>query len=174
MTDFQKCCVIIKTGARRGECCGKHTEIMNPMSRLYFCKTHLKNIGEMDTLCTYGSTGILLSDDCNQAVQALPPDIKGEDNIKLLKGYINIRIMEPFVEHEVPLVFMSKLEGYGEHFDRASLAECIKSTIEYFISRPDAYVLQPGATLDNIRLMSISFNMHYYQFIANIRVDPRQ
>ena len=117
------------------------------------------------TLVNYGKDGLSF-DDMEKDIE---PDPIGECACKLLKGYINVRIGSPILYEDLPLVYMSNIDGYGEHFDRMSLAKCLKSTIEYLFTRPDIYTIQPNTTMSNIRLMSIRYDTYYGHFVAMIK-----
>lgn len=170
-----KCTTLVKSGTRAGERCGCSGYVLNPFTKEWSCKRHNKlsetDIDRLrsDVLCHYYG-GLRLADDIDAATAVLPPDPIGDENIKWLKGYINVKIEGPILYESLPLVFMSKLQGYGEHFDRASLAKCLKSTLEYIFTRPDYYVWQDGVSIETIYLMRIRYSTYYGKFIAEFEL----
>lgn len=176
MSTTRNCMAIIKSGARVGEVCNCQPFIYNPFLEEWHCKRHNKlNASQVSrinstVLCTYEG-GLRLGElDIDAAVAALKPDPIGEYNAKTLKGYINVKIGEPVLFEYLPLVFMSNLQGFGEHFDRVTLAKSLKTSLEYILSRPDIYAFKEGAGIDNVYLTRIWWSAYYGRFIADLEV----
>lgn len=172
------CQVLLRSGPRNGEHCGCQAYTRNPLTGEYYCRRHNKLTPTQMTrlrsnvLCDYGPDGLCLgAPDLDEAVAALPPDPIGDENIKVLKGYINVFIGTPILYEELPLVFMSKLQGFGDNFTRADLAKCIKSTLQYIFTRPDAYAWPEEVdttTLSNIYIKRIWYNNERSKFFTDL------
>ena len=94
--------------------------------------------------------------------------------IKGLNGYINIRIGAPVLLNEkIPLVLFpegGQFQG-GIDFTQNSLAHHISISMNHILARPDVYSLNPIATMDNIRLMRIDYDMICNIYVAQFRFD---
>lgn len=179
MDPNHQCTVVLKSGVNAGETCPNKACFYHPVRKEYYCKRHNKFTKEETdrialkkscVLCVYDPP-LCLGDDIDEAMKKIKPDDIGEAYIKeVLNGYINMRFGYPFLYEEMPLVCMSKLSGFGDHFDRASLAKCLKETIEYIMSRPDAYTWNPDATLDKLCLSSIWLDKFIGQYIVDLHL----
>lgn len=168
MTDH-KCNTVLKAG----RVCGSRAKFYNPMKQEYYCSRHntlssdeVKRINS-NYLCQYGKDGLAFYD-IDSHFESIEADPIGDEAIKLLKGYINIRIGSPLLFESMPLVYMSKIQGYGDNFDRKSLAKCLKDSIEYILSRKDIYAIQSDVDLFNLRLMSIRYDTYYGHYVAEL------
>ena len=168
----QHCTVTLKSGAKRGTTCHSKACFYNPVTKEFYCKRHNKltpddiNRINSSNLCIYDPP-LCLKDDIDEAIKKIKPDPVGEVYCRYLKGYCNWRLGYPFLSDELPLVSMSKLQGFGEHFCRASLAHCVKETIEYILTRPDAYVWRSDLSLDNLAIKRFYFD----HFLRQYRVE---
>lgn len=174
----QVCTVFLKSGPHSGSPCGRKITCYNPVTLECYCKRHNKLTADEEkrilqengtVLCLY-EPPLRLRDDIDQAMLSVNPDPIGEAYIKFLNGYINWRLGYPFLNDEMPLVSMSRLCGYGNHFDRNSLAKCIKETIQYILTRPDAYTWRHGVSLDNLVLKKIWYDKFIGQYIVDLAI----
>ena len=101
------------------------------------CRRH-----EQDLLCEYGMTY---------------EDIIGEENVKKLNGYINVRV------GDISLVLMSKVLNQ-EHFTKATLASEINVAVEYMRSKPDVY---DSNVFNHFVLRSITYDSLRGLYIAH-------
>jgi len=174
------CTIILKSGARKDEPCGAPGYAYNVFKKQVCCRRHNTMNEEQvrrsrsNVLCNY-TPGLCLgfsNEEIDIAVrERLDPDPIGDLNIHTLKGYINMRLIPPVMLEEMPIVGMADRSGYGEHFDRASLAKIIKETCEYIYSRPDCYTWDPDVSIDKLVLKKIWYNYHIGQYIIDIHIQ---
>lgn len=94
-----------------------------------------------NVLCEYLPHGIPLAD-VEHYDAFVDEDVEGEERMKMLRGYINLRIGHPvFADEEetLPLVFTRRVKGGDLEITKRYLAEELADTVGYILSRPDVY-----------------------------------
>lgn len=178
------CCAQLKSGPRRGQPCGKRGIVQEGED--WFCGRHAPNVDgheniplprqppprpqmARNVLCEFKPNGIPLAD-VDLFDLLVEPCEESEKRLKLLKGYINIRIGEPVLlnDNTLPFVFMSHLSG-EEHFNRKLIAKKLSKNVEYVLSRQDVYNVGEY-TLPELKLHTITFDAMRNIFVAHIQV----
>lgn len=165
----QHCTETLKTGANRGSTCPAKACFYHPVTKEFFCKRHCKlTPTELDRisggdLCIYDPP-LRLHGDIHENMKHVGPDPVGEVYCRYLKGYCNWRLGYPFLFYELPLVSISKVQGFGENFSRETLAICVRDTIEYILSRPDAYEWRSDLDLTNLAIKRFYYERYQCQY----------
>jgi hypothetical protein len=100
-------------------------------------------------------------------------DVRGEENVASLQGYINIQIGSPILngQDRVPLALISRLSPGAQNFTKKSLAHELALSIKDIINRPDVYNLA-HTSLDDLYLERITYDMTYGIFRAQVCCVP--
>lgn len=161
------CNAILQSGERRGQQCGNRAT--HPFhTNKWYCSRH-KHGDEANILCEYGDTGVPLAD-IDTITQLITDDAYGEENVKKLKGYINIRVGKPifYDNTKISLALISTISPCCDNFTRASLATELAISINHILERPDVYNLS-GVSIQELVLMKITYDPIYGMFDAIIR-----
>lgn len=146
------------------KCCKCNCKAIYLYHEDWFCKKH---IPKTNTLCEYLPGGLFLSN-IDETQYFLTDDPLGDENCKILNGYINLRINGYPIfrdqEDSIPLVFFT---SPGEQFNKITLAKEISKTVEYILSRPDIYNINDVDFAD-IKLESIYYNNYDGLFVAKL------
>jgi hypothetical protein len=166
--EFHTCTSTLSHGPRAGQPCGKNALYCHEGQ--WYCSRH-KKIEDPLTLCTYGPHGIPLAD-IDVIAETLPEETEAaKEKMRQLRGYINLKIGAPIFKgtESLPLVFMSRVSKFAptpDSLDRICIARELADTVDYLISRPDAYDVDINSTAELV-LHSIKYDPVYGIFRAH-------
>ena len=165
------CEAIITSGDRRGQVCCKNA--LSYVAGCWYCGYHKSsyNAGAPPVLCIYDPpVSLLQALTTKEDIQeSIIQDVRGEENVASLQGYINIQIGSPILngQDKIPLALISRVSPGAQNFTKKSLAHELALSINDIVNHPDVYNLA-YTSLDNLYLEKITYDMMYGIFRAQL------